>query len=270
VIHHPGLYRTLRRAVAVALPLALAACSHGSPGPSAPGAGGPRVVAMISASAEWKVLRAQLPEAPQHDTPFGEWLVHRLGGQDVVFFHGGYGKVAAAGSTQYAIDRWHPALLVNLGTCGGFGGERKVGDIVLASETTIYDIVEMMGNPDEAIADFRTRLDTSAWPVRLAGRVVVGPIVSADRDLDPAAVAGLAAKYHAGVGDWESGAIAWVASHNHTPVLILRGVSDVVDAAGKDPTYNDVGAWERASVAVMASLVALIGDALPDLLPSPR
>lgn len=252
-----------------ALSLALAACSHGAPGPSAPGARGAPVVAMISASAEWKVLRAQLPEAPQHDTPFGEWLIHRLGEQDVVFFHGGYGKVAAAGSTQYAIDRWHPALLVNLGTCGGFGGERKVGDIVLASETTIYDIVELMGDADQAIADFRTRLDTSAWPARLAGRVVVSPIVSADRDLDPAAVAGLAAKYHAGAGDWESGAIAWVASHNHTPVLILRGVTDLVDAPGGDPTYHAEDAWERASIAVMTSLVALLGDALPDLLAPP-
>jgi adenosylhomocysteine nucleosidase len=274
VIHHPGLRRTIRHAIAIAiavgLALTLGACGHAAPPPSSPGAPGPRVVAMISASAEWKVLRAQLPEPPQHDTPFGEWLVHRIGGQDVVFFHGGYGKVAAAGSTQYAIDRWHPALVVNLGTCGGFGGERKVGDIVLASETTIYDIVELMGNPDEAIADFRTRLDTSAWPARLAGRVVIGPIVSADRDLEPTAVAGLAAKYHAGVGDWESGAIAWVASHNHTAVLILRGVTDVVDAAGNDPTYNAVDVWERASIAVMTALVALLGDALPDLLPSPR
>ncbi len=214
-------------------------------------------------------MRAQLAHPPLHDTPYGEWFVHRLGAEDVIFFHGGYAKVAAAGSTQYAIDRWHPALLVNLGTCGGFGGERKVGDIVLASETTIYDIIERMGDPDEAIADFRTRLDTSAWPARLAGRVTVAPIISADRDLDPAAVAQLHARFHTGVGDWESGAIAWVAAHNHTRVLVLRGVTDLVDAPGGDPTYNNVGAWERASVAVMASLIALLGDALPDLLPAP-
>jgi adenosylhomocysteine nucleosidase len=248
-----------------ALGLAHAACGHAAP-VTRPEAPGPRVVAMISAGAEWKILRAQIPGEVAHDTPFGEWFVHRLGAEDVVFFHGGWGKVAAAGSTQYAIDRWHPALVVNLGTCGGFGGERKVGDIVLASETTIYDIVEMMGDPDEAIADFHTRLDASAWPARLAGRVVIGPIVSADRDLDPAAIGGLAAKYHAGAGDWESGAIAWVATRNHTRVLILRGVTDLVDAAGGDPTYHALDAWERASVAVMAALVSLLGDALPDLM----
>jgi len=245
---------------------ALTACSHPAPSttPAAPAAHA-RVVALISATAEWKILVAQFPGDALHDTPFGSWLTHRLGDEDVVFFHGGYGKVAAAGSTQYAIDHWHPGLLVNLGTCGGFGGERKVGDIVLASETIIYDIVELMGNADEAIEDFRTRLDTQRWPARLANRVVIGPIVSADRDLDPGTPPMLHARYHATVGDWESGAIAWVAAHNHTPVIILRGVTDLVDVAGGDPTYNAVELWQRASIAVMASLVSLLGEALPDL-----
>jgi len=272
--------RSFHRRVFAALALAagclvLAACA-GAAGPAATTpnagvAGDPRVrvVALISANTEWKIVRKQLPDEPVHETPYGQWLTHRLGGEDVLCFHGGYGKVAAAGSTQYAIDRWHPALVVNLGTCGGFGGARKVGDIVLASETTIYDIVEMMGDPDEAIADYATKLDTSVWPTRLAARVVVGPLVSGDRDLDPAAIAGLAAKYHASVGDWESGAIAWVATHNRTRVVILRGVSDLVDAPGGDPTYHSPDAWERASVAIMASLVALLGDALPDLLRAP-
>src|SRR5262245_11901904 len=247
----------------VALTCLACACAH-TPAPSPPAAAGSRVVVLISANTEWKIVRAQITDEPVHDTPFGQWFRHRLGAEDVVFFHGGYGKVAAAGSTQYAIDRWHPTLLVNLGTCGGFGGERKVGDIVLASETIIYDIVERMGDADEAIEDFHTRL-AAAWPDRLAGRVVRAPLISADGDLDPAAVAGLAVKYHASVGDWESGAIAWVASHNRTPVIILRGVTDVIDAAGNEPTYNAPGAWERASVAVMTSLVALLGDALPEL-----
>jgi len=248
--------------------LALAACSH----PAAPGmttaAPGPRVVVLISANAEWKVILAQLPGEALHDTPYGQWFVHRLASEDVVFFHGGYGKVSAAGSTQYAIEHWHPELLVNLGTCGGFG-ERKVGDIVLASDTYIYDVIELMGDPEEAIESYHTRLDTTQWPARLAPRVVIGPIASADRDIDPGAPKALLAKYHASVGDWESGAIAWVATHNHTPVIILRGVTDLIDAAGNDPTYHAVGEWERASVAVMASLVSLFGEAIPDLFKSP-
>jgi len=47
--------------------------------------------------------------------------------------------------------------------------------------------------------------------------------------------------------------------------LILRGVSDLVDAPGGDPTYNGADAWERASKAIMASLIGLLGEAVPSL-----
>jgi adenosylhomocysteine nucleosidase len=220
----------------------------------------PPVIAMISANAEWKALP---PPADVHESPYGAWFVRSVAGTDVVFFHGGWGKVAAAGSTQYAIDRWHPQLVVNLGTCGGFAGA-AVGDVVLATETVIYDIIEQMGDPDEAIAEYRTKLDVSRWPARLADRVKRGPIVSADRDLVPAELDKLGAKYHASAGDWESGAIAWVASKSKTRVVILRGVTDVVGAGG-DVTYGNEAAWERATQGMMAKLVTLATDALPDL-----
>ncbi len=230
--------------------LALAACA----------APRPAVVAIVSANAEWQALAPQLSGAVEH-TPYGDAIAHPLAGKDVVFLHGGYGKVAAAGSTQYAIDRWHPQMVVNLGTCGGFGGARKVGDVVLASETIIYDLVERMGDPDEPIRDYRTKLDTSRWPAALRDKVVVAPLVSGDRDLAPEDVAALAAKYHASVGDWESGAIAWVATKHHVPVWILRAVTDIVDATG-DPTYGDVGAWQRETKRAMAGLVELLAAAL--------
>lgn len=92
------------------------------------------VVAVISADAEWRALAPKLRDARPEHTPYGDAVVRAIGGRDVIFFHGGYGKVSAAGSTQYAVDRWHPALIVNLGTCGGFGGARRVGDVVLAAQ----------------------------------------------------------------------------------------------------------------------------------------
>lgn len=252
------------RAVKLALVIvALVGCGGARPAPRPSAAAAP-IVVMISANAEWKALATVLPAARQKDTPYGEWVVHRLGATDLVFFHGGYGKVSAAGSTQYAIDRWRPALIVNLGTCGGFGPTRKAGDVVLANQTVIYDIYEQMGDADEAIADHAVKLDTSAWPARLRDRVAIEPIVSGDRDLFPADLDKLATKYHASVGDWESGAIAWVASHARTPVLILRGVSDVVDTSGS-PAYGDAEHWQRETAKIMAALVALLEEALPEL-----
>jgi adenosylhomocysteine nucleosidase len=83
------------------------------------------VVVLISADAEWRVVRAMFPDMETSPTPFGDWFAATLPAfhsEPVVFFHGGWGKIAAAASTQHAIDRWHPDLLVNLGTCGGFAG----------------------------------------------------------------------------------------------------------------------------------------------------
>jgi adenosylhomocysteine nucleosidase len=228
------------------------------------GAGQAATVVLISANAEWTPVVAQFPAVVRHDSPFGEWFIAPLHGRDVVFMHGGFGKVSAAASTQWAIDRWRPRLLVNLGTCGGFGGDVAVGDIVLVTRTVIYDLLEQQGDAAETIAGYSTALDTSAWPARLASRVRKAPIVSGDRDLVPAELPALHAKYGASVGDWESGAIAWVAEHNHTRVIILRGVTDLVDAGG-DATYGDIGAWQREAATMMKTLVTLLDDALPAL-----
>ncbi|MBX3160298.1 MAG: 5'-methylthioadenosine/S-adenosylhomocysteine nucleosidase [Deltaproteobacteria bacterium] len=250
----------------LALLLALAAACGAPQPPKAPQPEvKARVVVEISALAEWKALAPLLPPGlASHDGPYGAWLVHRVGDEDVVFFHGGYTKSSAAGATQWAIDRFHPELIVNLGTCGGFGGERKPNDIVLVDETIIYDIYERMSDADEAIDDFRVKLDAARWPAHLRDRVIVGPIVSGDRDLHPGDLAKLRDKYRATVGDWESGSIAWVASRNRVRVVILRGVTDTVDGDGS-VTDGNPGAWERAAAGVMKTLLALFADALPHL-----
>jgi adenosylhomocysteine nucleosidase len=222
-------------------------------------------VILISANVEWQAVQHHLPALHVEHSPYGDWATHSLGGEPVVIFHGGFGKTSAAGSTQYAIDRWHPRLLVNLGTAGGFSSDVHVGDIVLVTKTTIYDLYEAMGDAAETIADYASTLDTSRWPARLAARVHPGPIVSADRDLVPAEVGQLRATYHASVGDWESGSIAFVARKNQVPLIILRAVTDVLDEDHPSPTTGNVGAWEREAEKVMAVLIDLAADALPDL-----
>jgi adenosylhomocysteine nucleosidase len=229
----------------------LIACGHTNP----------RVAVLISANTEWKVLHETLKDVDQA-SPMGEWFVRSVGGQPVLFFHGGWGKIAAAASTQYVIDRWRPGLLVNLGTCGGFAGKAEVGDVILATKTVVYDIVEAMGDPDEAIGDYTTTLDTSAWPATLAQEVRRDSIVSGDRDLQPADVPRLAEHFHASVGDWESGAIAWIAKKNRVPVLILRGVSDVVGAGGS-VTYGSMENFEAGTRRVLARLLTLLERAVP-------
>ncbi len=133
----------------------------------------PSIVVVISANAEWHPFRGLFPEARIEQSPFGEYFVHELdvgdGVEKVVFLHGGWGKISAAASAQYVIDRWSPRLLVNLGTCGGFKGAVEPGEVLLVEKTIVYDIVEKMGDASEAIAVTTRRISTStgsSHPIR--------------------------------------------------------------------------------------------------------
>ena len=96
-------------------------------------------VVLISAHAEWRPVRARYPNEQALTTPFGEAIVLTVPVADrprsVILFHGGWGKIDAAASTQYAIGRWRPKLLINLGTCGGFAGDVAAGTLLLADFT---------------------------------------------------------------------------------------------------------------------------------------
>ena len=67
------------------------------------------IVVVVSADTEWRVMQEILPDVGLQASPLGQWFLHDLviGGKNeaVIFFHGGWGKIAAAASAQYAIDR---------------------------------------------------------------------------------------------------------------------------------------------------------------------
>jgi adenosylhomocysteine nucleosidase len=176
-----------------------------------------------------------------------------------VFFQGGWGKISAAASTQYAIDRWKPELLVNLGTCGGLRGQIERGEIVLVERTLVYDIYEQMGDPVDHIAHYTTSIDLSWLGEDRPRDVRSGLLVSGDRDLVPQELAQLQERFGAMAGDWESGAIAWVAGRNHVRCLILRGVTDLVDAGGGE-VYGDLVAFNLAANRIMSRLLTSLPD----------
>jgi len=190
----------------------------------------------------------------------GDWFQMDVpvGGQErrVLFFHGGWGKIAAAASAQYVIDRWAPELILNLGTCGGFEGEIERGEIVLAERTLVYDIIEQMVDFDAAIEHFSTDLAPDFLTTPYPQDVRRCLLVSADRDIVVEDIPMLKARYGAVAADWESGAIAWVAARNGVRCLILRGVSDLVGADGGEAYAGDVEVFYRGAADVMRRLLA--------------
>lgn len=180
---------------------------------------------LVSADMEWRAVKPLFAQAAVHQSPYGEYFFASVAGERVLLFQGGWGKVAAAGSTQYVIDHFKPARLINLGTCGGVEGRVKRFDVVAPEKVVIYDIAEAMGDSEEAIAHYTT---TIALPAHIPVPVLKATLYSADRDLTAQGLRDMERRSHPVAVDWESGAISWVARRNHTPLIILRGVSDLV------------------------------------------
>jgi adenosylhomocysteine nucleosidase len=218
-------------------------------------AGPAKTVVIVSANAEWKVVRSLYSHAPVQAQTYGEFFFLN---PDTIVVQGGWGKVSAAASAQYAIDRWHPSLIVNLGTCGGIAGRIDRFATVAVSRTIVYDIVEQMGDADEATRFYTTDVDLSWAGDPLPSPAQRLPMLSADRDLVVRDIDALVAKFDARVVDWESGSIAWTASRNHTRVLILRGVTDLVGTDTGGEAYGNAEVWERATARVMASLFEVL------------
>lgn len=211
-----------------------------------------KTTVLISAIAEWNAVKPLFPNAKLRRFPFGECFDILIQDEHISFFHSGWGKIASAGSMQYVIDKYAPDLIVNLGTCGGFEGAVKQGDIILVEKTYVYDIVELMGDLD-IVSYYASSLDLSwlvepyPFPVRR------GLIASADSDLPPGKIPFLKS-LGAIAADWESAALAWVAGRNNARLLILRGVSDMVSETGGE-AYNNIEMFNERAKGIMGQLV---------------
>ena len=219
------------------------------------------IVVIISADAEWRVVKELYPNLDLHNSPFGEFAELTLGTRHLTLFHGGWGKISAAATAQYAIDHFKPDLLINLGTCGGFAGRIKTGTVILVERTIVYDIIEQMTDSDEAIQHYSTEIDLS-WledngPWKGNDEIVRGLLVSADRDIVIEDIPMLIQKYGAVAADWESGAIAWVAKQNGTRLLILRAVSDLVGGEGGE-AYGNYDLFIARTKEVMRKLFEML------------
>jgi adenosylhomocysteine nucleosidase len=211
-----------------------------------------KTAVLISAIAEWNAVKPLFPNAKLRRFPFGECFDILMQDEHISFFHSGWGKIASAGSMQYVIDKYSPDLVVNLGTCGGFEGVVRQGEIILVEKTYVYDIVELMGDLD-IVSYYASTLDLSWLAQPYPFPVRRGLIASADSDLPPDKIPFLKSR-GAIAADWESAALSWVAQHNNARLLILRGVSDMVSEAGGE-AYNNIEMFNERARGVMEQLI---------------
>ena len=222
-----------------------------------------KIIVLISAIAEWEGFKLLFPQCEIGQSPFGEFANLTLDTVHLTLYHSGWGKIASAATMQYVIDHCSPDLIVNLGTCGGFEGVVNQGDVILVDKTFVYDIVELMGDLDISTY-YASSLDLSWLAESYPHPVRRGTIASADSDLPPEKIPFLKSK-GAIAADWESAAFAWVAQKNNAPLLILRGVSDMVSEQGGE-AYNNIEIFNERAKEVMKQLF----EQLPDWLNAVR
>ncbi len=212
------------------------------------------VLVIFSANSEWLAARQYFPALQIAQTPFGECMHLSLNQQPIILLQGGWGKVSAAASCQYGLQRWEPRMVINLGTCGGFEGRVARGTTLLVEETLIYDIYEQMGDTQTALQFYHSQLDLSWLKEPFPQSVKRARLISADRDILTHEVEALVRDYDAIAADWESGAIAWVCQRNQVRCLILRGVSDLANIQGGE-AYGNEELFHQSSAEIVTGLL---------------
>lgn len=222
------------------------------------------IAIIICANAEWHAIKPFLNSKKANDTPFGESFIKLQDNLRIIYLYSGYGKIPAAAATQYLIDQHKCDAIINLGTCGGFGLDSYVGQIILANQTINYDIIERMGDYQEALDHFSCTINNSKLSTATKALISEQVIVSADQDIDPQQINFLMTKFKAKVADWESASIAYVCTLNHIPVFIVRGVSDLVnDTSGE--AYETPQLFEDRAQSIMSDLWSIHLKILSDL-----
>ena len=205
---------------------------------------------LVSANAEWVAVKSAFPAPSVERSPYGEYFFNHAGEERVLFFHGGFAKVAAAASTQYVIDHFRPPYFINIGTCGGVAGRIGRFDVVVPDKLVIYDIYNAIGDdPDEGY--YVTDLDLPAHFPTPAIRDLIFRRPRPDTGHAPRH----RSRYHPTAVDWESGAIAWVTKRNGTPLLIMRGVSDLVSFERGEAEGNGA-LWVENTRRIMSTLIS--------------
>lgn len=117
-----------------------------------------------------------------------------------------------------------------------------------------------MEDTEEAIEFYSHEIDLSWLRDPLPQKVTRSTMYSADRDIVPDEIKWLKGKFKAKVADWESGAISWICKINNIPLLILRGVTDIVDSTEGEAYNGRIEIFRENTNEIMNNLLDKLGE----------
>lgn len=203
------------------------------------------MIALLAATIdEARPLLRRLAARPLKDKPFALYRfdasASRPGG---LFILTGMGPEAAAAAAEHALGECGCDTLVNFGVAGALTDGCAVGSVFA---------VRAVADGDAAAARLIPTLSGGAWARLRAARLasVAAPV------FDPVRRAALAAR--ADLVDMEAYAIARAAAARGARCILIKGVTDLADGAGRDVLHRNLAAVsETVSDAVVAGLGSL-------------
>ncbi len=175
----------------------------------------------------------------------------KLGGRSVILALTGIGKVNAASVTTVLLERFNPALLINIGCAGAYQESGlAVGDLAVATAEVFGDegvmapdgwhSLEMIGIPAVATngEEYYNRFPLAGWALERAALLALGAGIALRRGdfvtvSTVSGTAGRGAEMYRRFGgiceNMEGGAVAQVASLYGIDCLEVRGVSNLVE-----------------------------------------
>lgn len=218
--------------------------------------GSPVDVAVATALAEERMAVLDAIGTPErrlwgrHEVHFGT-----IGGRRVLVLPStGMGNPAAAADAAAAIDSWHPQCLLFVGIAGGFASAGvRLGDVLVSDQIVGYEQARLGSDGAEPRWEIYRPGHTLLAIAQQLGAPTVhfGPLLSGEKVIaDEAALAVARRTWPRAIGVEMEGLGAALAGYrSDTPLLVVRGVSDLADRE-RDPSRRGPAAEAAARFAV--------------------
>ena len=184
-----------------------------------------RKVFVIAMDNEAAAITAHFADVSE-STVFGRRVVRgTMDGEPSAVVVSGIGKSNAAAATQFAIQAGADEIL-NVGVCGGFEPEMKIGDLYEVDRAVQYDFdLAQLNGTEIGVLNERT---SPYIPMRTTGRYPAKTLATGDHFNDNTADLPLLKHLGVGLRDMEGAAIAHVCETAGVPCRALKCVTNVL------------------------------------------
>lgn len=219
---------------------------------------------MCATQQELAPLLAKLANKRTEERLMRSFVTGEYAGLTVTAVIGGVGKVNGAITAQELITTFGAEKILFTGLAGGLDDSVKIGDVIIGAEVLHHDLDmtlmvngQFPGMPTDFFPGDSELLELCRGlgdNLRF-GRIVTGEIFVTARERD-----GIIERFHPLCADMESAAVAQVCWFFHTPLLVIRSLSDNADEE-LDGAYEKNAGWTAVSaVQVVFRLLEALGS----------